>query len=42
MGEEGYQRFLSNIRPLLLESEYNVYRLQRDLSYLPASPGARN
>ena len=36
MGEEGYQRFLAKIRPLILESEYNVYRFQRDLSYMQA------
>jgi hypothetical protein len=40
MGEEGYQRFLSKITPLLLESEYNMYRLQRDLSYLPPPSGS--
>jgi len=37
MGEEGYQRFLEKIRPLLVESEYAMYRFQPDLSYLPAA-----
>jgi hypothetical protein len=36
LGEEGYQRLLAKIRPLILESEYNVYRFQRDLSYMQA------
>jgi hypothetical protein len=40
MGEEGYQRFLAKLRPLVLASEYNVYRFERDLSYLPAASGS--
>jgi hypothetical protein len=40
MGEEGYQRFVSKIRPLVVETEYNVYRFQRDLSYLPVPSGS--
>ena len=40
MGEDGYQRFLAKIRPLILASEYNIYRLERDLSYLPAPSGS--
>jgi hypothetical protein len=35
MGKEGYQRFLTRMRPLLVDTEYNVYRLMPDLSYLP-------
>ena len=38
LGQDGYQRLLTKIRSLLLESEYNVYRFQRDLSYLPPPP----
>jgi L-rhamnose mutarotase len=37
MGKEGYQRFLAKLRPLILETEYNVYRFQPDLSHLPAA-----
>jgi len=40
LGPDGYQKLLSKIRPLLVESEYNVYRFQRDLSYLPAPKSA--
>ena len=41
LGQDGYQRLLTKIRPLLLESEYNIYRFQRDLSYLaPPSKAA--
>ena len=39
LGKEGYQRLLEKIRPLILESEYNVYRLQPDLSYLRPTTG---
>jgi hypothetical protein len=39
MGKEGYQSFLTRIRPLIIESEYNLYRFQPDLSYLPAPAG---
>lgn len=39
MGEEGYQRFLAKIRPLVLAVEYNMYRFEPDLSYLPAASG---
>jgi hypothetical protein len=38
MGEEVYQRFLAKLRPLILESEYNVYRFLPDLSYLSTAP----
>jgi hypothetical protein len=37
MGEEGYQRFLAKLRPLVLASEYNIYRFEPELSYLPAA-----
>jgi len=40
MGEDGYKRFLAKIRLLVLASEYNIYRLERDLSYLPAASGS--
>jgi len=41
--KNGYQRFADQDQALLLESEYNVYRFQRDLSYLtpPAKPAHR-
>lgn len=39
MGKEGYQRFLTKIRPLIVDSEYNVFRFAPELSYLPAPPG---
>ena len=29
---------MAKLRPLILESEYNVYRFQKDLSYLPPPP----
>ncbi len=36
MGEEGYQRFLAKVLPLIIESEVNVYRFVPDSSYSPA------
>jgi len=39
MGKEGYQSFLTRIRPFIVESEYNLYRFLPDLSYLPAPAG---
>jgi hypothetical protein len=35
MGEEGYQRFLAKLRPLIIESEANVFRFVPDSSYSP-------
>jgi len=40
MGAEEYRQFLSKIRPLVLENEYNVYRFERDLSYMSAPSGS--
>lgn len=37
MGEEGYRRFLEKVRPLIVESEFNTFSFQPDLSYLPAA-----
>jgi hypothetical protein len=36
MGQDGYQRFLLKIQPLIIESEAVVYRFVSDSSYLPA------
>ena len=38
LGKEGYQALLAKIRPLIAQSEYNEYRFQPDLSYLPPAP----
>ncbi len=35
MGAEAYQRFLAKLRPMLVESEYNIYVHQADMSYVP-------
>jgi hypothetical protein len=35
MGEEGYQRFLAKLRPLIIESEADVFRFVPDSSYSP-------
>jgi hypothetical protein len=39
MGKEGYQKFLLKIRPLIVESQWDVYRFQPDLSYLRPAMG---
>ena len=36
LGKEGYQKFLLKLTPLIVSSEWNVYRYQPDISYLPA------
>jgi len=36
MGEEGYQRFLAKLRPLIIESEAEIYSVVFDSSYQPA------
>lgn len=35
MGADAYQRFLAKLRPMLVESEYNIYVHQADMSYQP-------
>jgi hypothetical protein len=41
LGKEGYQALLNKVRPLIVSSEYNVYRFEPDLSYLPPPPAAK-
>jgi hypothetical protein len=36
MGQEGYQKYLAKVLPLLEESEVNIYRHMPELSYTPA------
>jgi hypothetical protein len=36
MGEEGYQRFLAKVRPLIIDSQFDIYSLVADSSHLPA------
>jgi hypothetical protein len=38
LGKEGYHALLAKIRPLIVQSEYNEYRFQPELSYLPPAP----
>ncbi len=40
LGKDGYQALLSQVRALIVQSEYVVYRYEPDLSYLPAPPPA--
>lgn len=35
MGADAYQKYLNKVRPLMQDAEYNVYRYQPELSYLP-------
>ena len=35
LGKEGYQSLLGKLRPLIASSQYDIYRFQTDLSYLP-------
>jgi len=35
LGKEGYQNLLLKITPLIANSQYDIYRFQPDLSYLP-------
>ncbi len=35
MGEEGYQRFQAKVRPLILDSQSDIYTLVADSSHLP-------
>src|ERR1035438_6319832 len=34
MGQENYNKFLAKIRPMTIESEWNIYRYEPDLSYI--------
>ncbi len=38
LGKEGYQALVVKVRMLITSSQYDVYRFQPDLSYLPATP----
>ncbi len=38
LGKEGYQALVAKVRPLIVQSEYNEYRFQPELSYLPPAP----
>ena len=40
-GQEAYDRFLTKIRPMLESSEYNIYRFEKELSYIPGKSGPR-
>lgn len=35
LGKEGYQKLLARVRPLIASSQFDIYRFQPDLSYLP-------
>ena len=35
LGKEGYAALLAKVTPLIVSSEYDIYRFQPDLSYLP-------
>jgi hypothetical protein len=35
LGKEGYQSFLLKLTPLIVSSQFDLYRFQPDLSYLP-------
>ena len=37
LNKEAYQAFLSKLRPLIVSSQFDIYRFQPDLSYLPAA-----
>jgi len=37
MGEEAYRQFLAKLMPMVLETEWNVYRYMPDLSYIPSA-----
>ena len=38
LGKEGYQHLLQKARPLIIESERDIFRYLPDLSYLPPTP----
>jgi hypothetical protein len=35
LGKEGYQSFLLKLMPLIVSSQFDIYRFQPGLSYLP-------
>jgi hypothetical protein len=41
LSKEDYQALLDKVRSLTVESEYDVYRFEPDLSYLPPPPAAK-
>jgi len=40
MGADAYQKYLNKVRPLMQDVDYNVYRFQPDLSFLPDGAGS--
>jgi hypothetical protein len=38
LGKDGYAGLLGKITPLIVSSEYDIYRFQPELSYLPTAP----
>lgn len=38
LGKEGYQALVAKVRPLITSSQYDLFRFQPDLSYLPPAP----
>jgi hypothetical protein len=38
LGHDGYEALLAKVRPLIVQSQADVYRFQPDLSYLPPAP----
>lgn len=38
IGKEAYQKFLLKLTPLIASSEWNVYRYQPEISYVPEGP----
>jgi hypothetical protein len=37
IGKEAYQSFIGKLIPLIVSSQFDVYRFRADLSYLPAT-----
>jgi hypothetical protein len=40
MGESAYNAYLAKIRPMTVSSEYQLYRYNKEASYLPPAQGA--
>jgi len=38
LGKEGYEAIRAKVRPLIVRAEYDEYRFQPELSYLPPAP----
>lgn len=41
LGEAGYQALLDKVRSLVVQSEYDIYRFEPDLSYMPPPTAAK-